>query len=397
MSRPRAGGGAARGGGHAGPHRVLGDLRHAAQVGCDLADADGDRRVAVPAVEHRAAVDARSGRRRASTCRRAGDGVHDLLVDRGADRRRVAVVALERRDGAGGRGSRYSAIASRSAVETPGRDRLAHARQGGGDDQAGAAHLVDLLGGLELDQLVAPCFEANRNRGPLRADGASAAVRAQGVDRADRDVLDRSGGVDAHQLALRAVVVDERRRFAGVDLQALGDRLGLVVVALEELAAAAVADALAGRARRTRRARSCRSRGRSGGRRAAGSPLRSSTTSSRTRSSAVPRSASSLSSALACGTVRGKPSSRKPSVASASASRSRTMLMVTSSGTSWPASMYRLASTPSGVPCGDVGAENVSGRDLRHGQVCGDELGLSPLTRPGGTYQHEAHYRRNPS
>src|SRR5690606_32061130 len=75
----------------------------------------------------------------------------------------------------------------------------------------------------------------------------------------------------------------------------------------------------------------------------------SSTTSSSTTSSPVPRSASILSSATACGTVRGNPSSRNPSDASGSARRSRTMLMVISSGTSWPASMYAFARTPSGV------------------------------------------------
>src|SRR5215475_1678217 len=41
-------------------------------------------------------------------------------------------------------------------------------------------------------------------------------VRAQGVDRPLRDVFDKSGGVDADKLSLRAVEVDQRRGFRGV-------------------------------------------------------------------------------------------------------------------------------------------------------------------------------------
>ena len=65
--------------------------------------------------------------------------------------------------------------------------------------------------------------------------------------------------------------------------------------------------------------------------------------------------------------------------------------MVTSSGTSWPASMYRLASTPSGVPGGHVGPEDVAGRDLRHGEVRGDELRLGALPGAGWAHQDQPH------
>src|SRR3982750_1762940 len=76
----------------------------------------------------------------------------------------------------------------------------------------------------------------------------SASVRPQGVDRAHRDVLDRTGRVDTHQLALRPVEVDQRSGLVGVLDEPVGDRLGLVVVPLEELRPAAVADVvLAGR------------------------------------------------------------------------------------------------------------------------------------------------------
>src|SRR5690349_4457218 len=76
----------------------------------------------------------------------------------------------------------------------------------------------------------------------------SAPVRPQRVDSADRHVLDRPGRVDTHQLALRAVVVHQRRGLLGVLHQADRDRLGLVVVTLEELRATPIADVvLAGR------------------------------------------------------------------------------------------------------------------------------------------------------
>src|SRR6266536_6568200 len=67
-------------------------------------------------------------------------------------------------------------------------------------------------------------------------------VRAQGVDRPQRHILDRTGRVDAHQLALGAVVVHQRRGLVRVFPQPLQDDVGLVVVALVQLAAAPVAD-----------------------------------------------------------------------------------------------------------------------------------------------------------
>jgi hypothetical protein len=98
----------------------------------------------VPAVQDRAAVQRDQvalgehllGRR---------DAVHDLLVDRGADRRREAVVALERRDRAG---VADDLLGDRVQVGRgdAGGDRVPHRVQRGGDDQAGAAHQLDLLG-----------------------------------------------------------------------------------------------------------------------------------------------------------------------------------------------------------------------------------------------------------
>src|SRR6266536_2741440 len=75
-----------------------------------------------------------------------------------------------------------------------------------------------------------------------------------------------------------------------------------------------------------------------------------STSRSSTTSSDVPRSLRIASSSYAWAIVRGKPSSRNPPLASSCASRSRTIAIVTSSGTRSPASMYFLASLPRSVP-----------------------------------------------
>src|SRR3989337_4541552 len=61
-------------------------------------------------------------------------------------------------------------------------------------------------------------------------------------------------------------------------------------------------------------------------------------------------SASPESSALACVTLRGNPSSTTPSCASGAFNRAWIMRMVTSSGTRSPRSMYEFASLPSSVP-----------------------------------------------
>ena len=229
------------------------------------------------------------------------------------------------------------------------------------------------------------------------AGGTSAAVRPQRVDGADRDVLHRAGRVDADQLALGAVVVDERRGLLGVLPQPGGDGLRLVVVALEQLARRSGRRCPPGWSRRTRRARSCRSPGTCAGRTAAGSPRR------RRRPAPGPGPARCRGRRGACparrpaDVVRGKPSSRKPSLASGSASRSRTMLMVTSSGTSLPASMYRLASTPRGVPW-ETFARKMSPVEIFGTERCAAmNSACVPLPAPGGPTRTSRIYRRNPS
>ena len=89
---PLARAGAAGGRGEPGPQRVLRRRGQAAQLRRDLPDPDRDRGVAVPAVQDRAAVD-RDQVAVVQHLRGAGDGVHDLAVHRGADRRRIALVA----------------------------------------------------------------------------------------------------------------------------------------------------------------------------------------------------------------------------------------------------------------------------------------------------------------
>src|SRR4029079_1561338 len=78
------------------------------------------------------------------------------------------------------------------------------------------------------------------------------------------------------------------------------------------------------------------------------------------------------------------PSSRKPETASGSSIRLRTMRLVTSSGTYSPASMYRLASTPSGVPW-DTLARKMSPVEIAGILKCSaTNFAWVPLPAPGG-------------
>ena len=80
-----------------------------------------------------------------------------------------------------------------------------------------------------------------------------AVLRGRFAERAERgqrpagDFLDRPGRVDADQDVLVGVERDERGGLLGVDLEPVPDRVLGVVVALEQLAAAVVADAGPGR------------------------------------------------------------------------------------------------------------------------------------------------------
>src|SRR5579875_434866 len=120
----------------------------------DLAYPHRDGRVAVPAVDDRAAVD-RDDVARVEAAVPGGDAVHDLLVHRRADRGRIAVVAEEGRDRA-----RRSDLALGNRVEVGGGDprphRLGEDPQRMRDHQASLAHAGDLPRGLDLNRTIAP-------------------------------------------------------------------------------------------------------------------------------------------------------------------------------------------------------------------------------------------------
>ena len=83
---------------------------------------------------------------------------------------------------------------------TPGATASRIAARARRDDQPGGPHLVDLLRRLVLDVQL-----------PAEHRLGLSPVRPQRVDRPDGDVLHRTGRVDADQLALGAVEVDQRR------------------------------------------------------------------------------------------------------------------------------------------------------------------------------------------
>src|SRR5438270_5841064 len=136
-------------GGDPGPHRVLRDLDHPFDLRIDLPDADGDRRVAVPAVHDGTAVEGDHVAVAQYLLRRR-DRVHDLLIYAGADRGRIAVVPLERGHRSGGPDGLLGERVEVAGADAR-RDGLGEPGEGGGDDQAGVAHPGQLLGGLVLD------------------------------------------------------------------------------------------------------------------------------------------------------------------------------------------------------------------------------------------------------
>src|SRR6185437_3178613 len=93
-----------------------------------------------------------------------------------------------------------------------------------------------------MPHLQLPRYLAIGPRIPARPTLASVHVRLQGGQRALGDLFHRPGRVDADQDVLVRVESDQRRRLGAGDLQPVPDDLFLVVVALEELAAAVVAD-----------------------------------------------------------------------------------------------------------------------------------------------------------
>src|SRR5258708_3585190 len=74
-----------------------------------------------------------------------------------------------------------------------------------------------------------------------------AGERPQRGERPLGDLLDRAGRIDADENSFVGVEGDQRRGLFLVDLETVPDRLLPVIVALEQLAAAGVADPLPGR------------------------------------------------------------------------------------------------------------------------------------------------------
>src|SRR3954467_3821501 len=73
--------------------------------------------------------------------------------------------------------------------------------------------------------------------------GVLVLVAMQRIEGPIGHVVDRSGRIDTYQDASRGVEGHERRRLLRVDVESVPHRAGLVVVALEQLAAIAIAHA----------------------------------------------------------------------------------------------------------------------------------------------------------
>src|SRR5690348_12936728 len=105
-----------------------------------------------------------------------------------------------------------------------------------------------------------------------------------------------------------------------------------------------------------------------------------------TRSKRLPSSTIRASSALACGTVRGKPSMMKPGSQSGCRRRLRIMPIMMSSETYWPAARMGWALSPSSVPFA------ISARSMSPVAICGirkyarSTLACVPLPEPGAPY-----------
>jgi hypothetical protein len=121
----------------------------------------------VPALDDRPAVDRQQIAVREDVGGR-GDAVHDLFVHRRTDRRRVAVVAEERRHTA-----TIPDHLLGNHVELAGAHAGPGSRgdggKGPGDERAGDPHGVDLDRGLELDVTATPAGEHRTHSAPCAA------------------------------------------------------------------------------------------------------------------------------------------------------------------------------------------------------------------------------------
>src|SRR3954452_6306017 len=123
-------------------------------------------------------------------------------------------------------------MASRSAVVMPGRAAaLSFSSVRPTTSPAWRMRAISASDLIWITPLLSP-QPARLSKGSQRGDGAVG------------HVVDRAHGVDAHEDARLGVVADQRGRLLVVDLQPVPDRLGHVVVALEQVATADVAGAL---------------------------------------------------------------------------------------------------------------------------------------------------------
>ena len=144
-----------------------------------------------------------------------GDAVHDDVVDRDAQRRRIAPVVQEGRDP-----SSVADDALGETVELAGLDPrdhpLAHRVQHLVDDPVRLIHQLDLARGLE-------------HRGHHSTAAPSSAATPNSSNIRGRHLFDRTVAVDLAQQAALPIVTDQGRGFFPVDPQALPDHVLLVV------------------------------------------------------------------------------------------------------------------------------------------------------------------------
>ena len=339
-------------------------------MGVEVTQPERDGRVAVPAVDDGTAVD--RDHVALDQPSRPRDPVHDLVVDRHAQAGREPVVALERRHRAA-----VADVLLGDGVELAGRDARAAPRSASAracaPTTSPARRMLAICSGVLIST------PRPWNMPPPQSSADSSAAMARSVT-----VVHRAGGVDAAQQPGLGVVVDQRRRLLAVDLEPVPDRAGRVVVAPEQLTSAGVAHPLVGGLVELHVPVAAAP--------VAGTPARQPPHDlvlvDRQLQHGVQRDAQqrpgSRPGPRPAGTVRGNPSSRKPGWASSSASRSRTMAIVTSSGTRSPASMYFFASTPSSVCWATLA------RKMSPVEICGIPKCLAmwaacvPFPAPGG-------------
>ena len=316
MSPSRSPGAATR---DRGVERGLGAFEQPQRLVVDRADRDRDRGVGVPALDDRAAVDRHDVAVVDDPV--AGDAVHDHLVRRDAG---------HRRESRGSRGSSSGRPAGRAPRARPRRDRpvvapglaaSVHASCISATTRARPAHERDLLGRLAQDHRASVTYAAG----------------VDDLDEALEHVVAFADTADLREHAALAVVLDDRHRLLFVELRAGGRSLPRC------------------RRRAARRGRrTCRRSSRpSGGRFTwytrwqfshTRRPASRSSTMSRGTSRLIARSSgrpsSTRSSSWAWCSVRGNPSSTKPSPSGPPGARHSSMTPTTiSSGTSSPPSM----------------------------------------------------------